>query len=489
MKIDKIIFAVDDNPLYSGFWEIQSWFCKNYLQIQPVLFHITDVETDFIQDGYGIVKKIDKKNYEGLPTSFLSQIIRMWGTKYFSEQVCIMGDIDLFFLDKKYLHETIQNYDDDSIVLYDSDAYDIEREDCDSHWFCKDRYILSWVTAKGKIFDKILNTNRSLSEYAYELASMDLGWDTDEVYFGRRLNNLQDNLKIEKLKRDRIKPFITRDRIERHNFQTKLELQNEVEAQKKYGTYDKELLKNGYYKDMHCPRPFHVYKKEILEIINNFTMDEKNDFNRLGTIHKTDKVLHHRYDRIYPKFMEELRQKPIKLFEIGCGEKYASFNMWKDYFPLGQIYCMDIGEEIYTDRGIVFKGDQTKIEDLEKMINVVGYCDIIIDDGSHIPKHQIETFIFLFEKMVKPGGVYIIEDIECNYWRPDADLYGYKIGKENVVDYFLSTPHKINSEFSNLKNHHHISSITHSKNCIILTKMNEEEFNEYGRDYRFKHLL
>ena len=47
------------------------------------------------------------------------------------------------------------------------------------------------------------------------------------------------------------------------------------------------------------------------------------------------------------------------------------------------IYSMDINEEIETDRGVVYKGDQTKIEDLEKMIQIIGECDIIIDDGIH----------------------------------------------------------------------------------------------------------
>jgi hypothetical protein len=91
-------------------------------------------------------------------------------------------------------------------------------------------------------------------------------------------------------------------------------------------------------------------------------------------------------------FLESYRNKNFKLFEVGCGNDKASFNMWHEYFPLSSIYVMDISEEHKTERGIVFKGDQSKQEDLIRAIEKVGKCEIIIDDGSHIPIHQIKYF-------------------------------------------------------------------------------------------------
>ena len=209
----------------------------------------------------------------------------------------------------------------------------------------------------------------------------------------------------------------------------------------------------------------------------------------LGVKNNTDKILYHRYDRIYDNFLSSFRDKNIKLFEIGCGSEHASFKMWKEYFPDGMIYSMDINEEVETDRGVVYKGDQTKMEDLERMRQTIGECDVIIDDGSHVPEHQINTFNFLFDKMLKNGGIYIIEDIECNYWNPKNTIYGYEVGNHNVIDYFSTVPHKINSEFSGMRNNNLISSITYFKNCIILTKMDFEEIKEKDREYRFKEML
>jgi len=227
----------------------------------------------------------------------------------------------------------------------------------------------------------------------------------------------------------------------------------------------------------------------LLVVKNKGEINKNNLMFELGIKYQTDKILHHRFDRIYEKFLNPLKEKNIKLFEIGCGADYASFNMWKEFFPNGDIFCMDINEEIITDRGIVYRGDQTKKEDLNRMVETIGKCDIIIDDGSHITKHQIDTFNFLFEKMLKNGGIYIIEDIEASYWNKNSTLYGYKIDEYNIIDYFSSLPHKINSEFSNLKNSQKISSITHYKNCIIIVKMTDEEIVESNREYRFKEML
>jgi hypothetical protein len=52
---------------------------------------------------------------------------------------------------------------------------------------------------------------------------------------------------------------------------------------------------------------------------------------------------------------------------------------------------------------------------LYKVTNDIGGIDIIIDDGSHINEHVIETFKILFPKL-KDGGIYVIEDTQTSYW-------------------------------------------------------------------------
>ena len=199
----------------------------------------------------------------------------------------------------------------------------------------------------------------------------------------------------------------------------------------------------------------------------------------------TDKVEYHRYDRFYPQFLEPLRDKEFNMLEIGYGEG-GSLILWKEYFPKAHISIADIDIEDEDERSKVYKLDQSKEEDLQYMADNLSKCKLIVDDGSHHPYHQFITFIKLFKELLEPGGVYIIEDIECNYWNPHTDVYGYIIGEFKFMDLLKQYPDKINAEFTGVKNSLNISSITFGHNCVIITKETQEETDLKDRQYRSK---
>jgi hypothetical protein len=213
----------------------------------------------------------------------------------------------------------------------------------------------------------------------------------------------------------------------------------------------------------------------------------------IGMKFGNDKITHHRYDLIYPIFLEKKRNLDLKILEIGLGDNESgtgkSNYFWKEYFPNSSLYIMDKDFEYEDVLSTVIKGDQSNIDDLEKVRKIVNSCDIIIDDGSHHPEHQIKTFIFLFDKVLKNGGTYIVEDIECNYWNSESKIYGYQVGHIKSIDFFMSKINDINGEFSKSKNNLNISSITFSKNCIIVTKQTNEEIEINKRGYRFNDMI
>jgi hypothetical protein len=502
MKIDKAIFGVD-NSYFLEFWPIQAKLVKEILGAEPILFYICDEESDFYDDGNGLVKKI--KKVDEVTTGLLACIARMYGTKYFPEEVCLTCDLDMLMISREYFQDQIKNLNENSLVIYSSDAYDLNRPEAKSLFetepfpFTQEMYNYPYNAAKGKIFDQILDTNCSFEEFVRRHSNYKPGykymWMIDEFYFADCVNNKPHNIEVHKLKRGYTTPWIANNRIERHNFPVELEWEGERQNQEKFGIYDTIKLKEGYYYDVNCCRPYSKYKDAIDDVIEivleryNSKKIKNDSFYNLGKKYNTDKVGYHRYDRFYPLFLESYRNKNFKLFEVGCGNDKASFNMWHEYFPLSSIYVMDISEEHKTERGIVFKGDQSKQKDLILAIEKVGKCEVIIDDGSHIPIHQINTFNELFPNMLEYGGTYIIEDIEASYWNPKEDLYGYQIGYENIIDYFSSYPHRINSEYCNLKNNFNISSITFAHNCIIIKKQTLEEIELTSREYRFKDRL
>ncbi len=229
----------------------------------------------------------------------------------------------------------------------------------------------------------------------------------------------------------------------------------------------------------------------------------------LGKKHRTDKIYHHGYHRFYEDVLNKYRKKNFNFLEIGM-DKGESLNLWKDYFPKANIYGLEINQGVENDRIVVMKGNQNKITDLKKLIKLTNNCDVILDDGSHVPSHQLKSFNYLFEHCLSDGGVYIIEDIETSYWKKEknAQLYGYNINagidsKNNIVSMFQDILHIVNREFiiQNTKNSikkkskisdyalENISSITFGMNCIIIKSI-QVQTNLYflGIKSRLKHL-
>ena len=133
--------------------------------------------------------------------------------------------------------------------------------------------------------------------------------------------------------------------------------------------------------------------------------------NNLGLKYNTDKSYCHNFCSFY----EQNLQKDInELWEIGVLDG-ASLNMWSEYYPSAKIIGFDIEDKsnLVLNKNIEIKKlDQGNIEQLYE-VSKNKNVDIIIDDGSHIIEHQIQTFEILFESL-KHNGQYIIEDLHTS---------------------------------------------------------------------------
>lgn len=77
-----------------------------------------------------------------------------------------------------------------------------------------------------------------------------------------------------------------------------------------------------------------------------------------------------------------------------------------------------------TDRATIFTGDQADVAFLNEFVTATTsgdqpLFDIVIDDGGHTMNQQLTSLQHLW-KIVKPGGIYFIEDLQTSYW----DGYG-----------------------------------------------------------------
>lgn len=146
--------------------------------------------------------------------------------------------------------------------------------------------------------------------------------------------------------------------------------------------------------------------------------------NEIGIEHGTDKAsTGNDFLARYEPFLAPMRNKPIKLLEIGVLGG-GSVRTWRDYFADGQIIGADINPEVrqYADDRISIEiMDQGSHDDLDR-IAAMGPFDVIIDDGSHHWYHQMITFRKLMPKL-KAGGVFIIEDLDTSHGKY-AKMYG-----------------------------------------------------------------
>src|SRR5262249_9164436 len=122
----------------------------------------------------------------------------------------------------------------------------------------------------------------------------------------------------------------------------------------------------------------------------------------------------HNYTPAYHELFKDRREQVKNVLEIGVSHG-CSLRMWRDYFPNAQIYGVDTHESCLfaEDRIMCFAADQYNERDLRDVIETVrpAQFDLIVDDGSHEPAHQIFSATVLLP-VLKKDGLYVIEDIE-----------------------------------------------------------------------------
>lgn len=147
------------------------------------------------------------------------------------------------------------------------------------------------------------------------------------------------------------------------------------------------------------------------------------DLPALAAYFGTDKWGSHWYAQHYQRHFAHLRNKPIRMLEIGVGGYLnprgggESLRMWKAYFPHGQIYGLDIGDKRIHDEPRIqtLLGSQDDEEFLKTISARHGPFDLIVDDGSHQNPHVLKSFAVLFPLLAE-NGIYAVEDTQTAYW-------------------------------------------------------------------------
>ena len=195
-------------------------------------------------------------------------------------------------------------------------------------------------------------------------------------------------------------------------------------------------------------------KLKLKRFINNIqSLPYKNDLNKLAVVYGTDKWGAHSYTRHYETHLNKFKNKKINLLEIGIGgydHAYvggSSLRMWKSYFSKATIYALDIHDKksVQEKRIKIYQGSQIDEAVLNDMADESKGFDIIVDDGSHVNEHVIETFKIMFKKL-NNGGVYVVEDTQTSYWPEFGGDSDNLQNPKTMINFFKNMPDSINNK-------------------------------------------
>jgi hypothetical protein len=144
-----------------------------------------------------------------------------------------------------------------------------------------------------------------------------------------------------------------------------------------------------------------------------------NDLEKYFT-ENTGRLIHKwkHYFEIYDRHFSRFRGTDVNIVEFGVYQG-GSLQMWKNYFgPKAKIFGIDINphcKKLEEEQIEIIIGDQEDRIFLKSLTKIIPKIDIMIDDGGHTMRQQINTYEELFSYIDK-NGVYLCEDIHTSYW-------------------------------------------------------------------------
>ena len=232
----------------------------------------------------------------------------------------------------------------------------------------------------------------------------------------------------------------------------------------------------------------------------------------IGLKYRSDKITHHKYHEIFDLYLQKWYNKQGAILEIGI-EAGRSMKMWPELFPNAHVFGMDIDVYFSSNNCTVIQGDQSKVEDLNKVKSAIKDKNLffINDDGSHIPEHQLLTFNELKElsKYSKKKGLLlfatpgdfsslkIIKKLKFPLIKISSGLItnipliteAAKLKKPIIISTGFATIDEINEAVKNIKKYHNKLGILR---CTSLYPAKNENLNLSSINTlknNFKHII
>lgn len=281
MKIDKILFVSDSNINYLSFWNSISRYYKKRFNLNSKLFFIgekTSQNEYFLSEEYGEVEVI--KPLENVPIIIQSLWGKFWFTQTELETTWLIGDIDLYLLNKKYFQDCMSKIPDGKYAHINANGYN-----CGNWWLKLNPGLPGYLhCASGKKFKEYLELSDSFEQdctYIFNSKKYGIlynGSIPSEEYAPQRVKDkkeygyicCEENLTTERLikyKDEMVSITYPSNsiRIETSYAQKGLVTPDDYEL---YNSFNPNL--KDMYIDLHAPRPYTTFGKDIEKIISQY---------------------------------------------------------------------------------------------------------------------------------------------------------------------------------------------------------------------------
>lgn len=279
MKIDKILFVSDSNMAYLGFWNSISQYYKLRFGINCKLFFIGEKNSEnekFLSEEFGEVEIV--KPLENIPVIIQALWGKFWFTQTELDTNWLIGDIDLYLLNKDYFNHAVKSIPDNGYGHINAQTDWGDGSDLPGYFHC----------GSGRKFKEYMQLSDTFEEDClYILNSKKYGILYNGL-IGRYWKNLEsapqrikdkedygficceENLSTERLLK--FKHLITTSPYPLHL--KRLETEYASCGQQTPSDYNFSKIFNiqnkDSYIDFHSPRPYSVFGDRIEKIISNY---------------------------------------------------------------------------------------------------------------------------------------------------------------------------------------------------------------------------
>lgn len=266
MKIKRVILPLNNNPNYTEYWNVFAPIWKNKFDIIPTMMFVgtkEELNSNNFNTTIGDIIQLDpvQEVSETWPDWSVTWSI-IYGASLFPDDVCITHGIDQIPL-STFFFDYIRDFDDSKFIVGFGDAYAGYGPATLGYFniVTNVMYPSSHLVGLGSTFNKVYDINKSWKNEIIKIYNLknryllknnfyrNSSWGLDECYSSEKISQYNsDDVIILNI----FKKYWNPRRIDRGG-------QNL--------DFDCDLIKNGYYSELHSFRPYSKHKFIVDQIL------------------------------------------------------------------------------------------------------------------------------------------------------------------------------------------------------------------------------